>query len=338
MITIKRKAKPIGKGKYVKQAILVGDIGGTNIRFAVAKASDTGLPSLTHVWRAPANDFAEFSDALAYFLKQTPIAEHPAQAVFALAGPIDKNSVQLTNNSWTVRRDDLISRFGFERLVFMNDFAAMARSIPELSESAFFSIQKGDPTAIITPKSTLAVAGAGTGLGQALLVGDSDSGWNVLPTEGGHQPFAPIDSYEIEIHKVLRKQHSYVSYELICSGSGLIEVYSAIAKIEGKPVLSLKANEITQHAKMGDELAISTCEFTANALMNFTGNAVLASGSWQGAVLAGGVSKHLQPYLTTPAALERFNNKGKMRSRMERVQLRLLVDSTAPLIGAASIT
>jgi len=320
----------------VTQPILVGDIGGTNIRFAVAQTGEKGLPNLTHVWRAPANDFAQFSDALAYFLKQTAMAEHPAQAVFALAGPIDKNSVQLTNKAWTVRRDDLISRFGFERLVFMNDFAAMARSIPELPESAFSSIQEGDPTSMITPRSSLAVAGAGTGLGQALLVGDAKKGWTVLSTEGGHQPFAPMDSYESEIHHLLRKQHGYVSFELICSGNGLEEVYKAIATLKGQPIEKLKASEITELAKAGNSLASDTCIFAANSLMNFTGNAVLASGSWQGAVLAGGVSRHLQPYLSLPSALERFNNKGKMQSRMERVPLRLLVDPTAPLIGAAA--
>lgn len=320
----------------MRQAVLVGDIGGTNIRFAVAETGKKNLPSLTHVWRAPANDFAEFSDALAHFLKQTPIAEHPAQAVFALAGPIDKNSVQLTNNSWTVRRDDLISRFGFERLVFMNDFAAMARSIPELHDNAFQVIQEGEPNSIITSKSTLAVAGAGTGLGQALLVGNQDKGWSVLSTEGGHQAFAPIDSYESEIHDILRNQHCYVSFELICSGSGLEEVYKATGKLLGQSVLNLRASEITERANAGDKIAIKTCEFSANALMNFIGNAVLASGSWRNAVIAGGVSQHLQPYLNTPMALERFHNKGKMRSRMERVRLSLLVDPTAPLIGAAA--
>jgi len=320
----------------VKQAILVGDIGGTNIRFAVAQAGEKGLPNLTHIWRAPANDFTEFSDALAHFLKQTPIAEYPAQAVFALAGPIDKNSVQLTNNAWIVRRDDLISRFGFERLVFMNDFAAMARSIPELPGSAFFSIQKGNPNSVITPKSTLAITGAGTGLGQGLLMRDTVKGWSVFATEGGHQPFAPANSYESEILHLLRKQYDYVSFELICSGNGLEKVYKTIAQIQSRPILNLKANEITERAKVGDNLAVDTCVFTANALMNFTGNAVLASGSWQGAVIAGGVSQHLRPYLSLPSAVERFNDKGKMQPRMERVPLRLLVDSTAPLIGAAA--
>lgn len=322
----------------MKKAILVGDIGGTNIRFAVAKAGEQGLPSLTHIWRAPANDFAEFSDALDFFLKKTPTSDHPSQAVFALAGPIDKNSVQLTNNAWTVRRDDLISRFGFERLVFMNDFAAMARSIPELPPSAFFSIQKGEPSSLIMPKSTLAVTGAGTGLGQALLIGDNQAGWTVLPSEGGHQPFAPFDRLESEVHQILRDRHDYVSYELICSGSGLEEVYKAITRIHGVTSPDLKAYEITARAESGDNHAKDTCVFAANTLMSFTGNAVLASGSWAGAVIAGGVSQHLRPYLTLPAALKRFNHKGKMRSRMERVQLRLLVDSTAPLIGAATVS
>ena len=321
----------------MSQTKLVGDVGGTNIRFALAHEDPEGTTSLRHVWRAPANDFRTFSDALEHFLSNTPLTQSPAQAVFALAGPIDKKSVQLTNNTWVVRHDDLVTRFGFERLVFMNDFAAMARSIPELGEDAFVTIQKGQPNAIIMPKPAIAVAGAGTGLGQALLVGSGDNDWEVLPTEGGHQPFAPTNAYETEIYQLLHSKHGYVSFELVCSGSGLENVYEAIAQIEGQPITNVEASEITKRAKMGQTLAVNTCEFTANALMNFIGNAVLASGSWQGAVLAGGVSQHLKPYLNTSAALGHFNDKGKMQSRMERVQLRLLMDSTAPLIGAASI-
>jgi len=326
----------IGKGEIVLKRILVGDIGGTNIRFAVAQPGESSLPVLNHIWRAPANDFKEFGDALACFLDNTPNADHPSQAVFALAGPIDKNSVSLTNNSWIVRREDLITRFGFQHLVFMNDFAAMARSIPELPETAFRLLQKGVNNASISPIKTLSVAGAGTGLGQALLVGDAAKGWTVLPTEGGHQPFSPLDSYESEIHQILRNDYGYISFELICSGSGLESVYKTISKLQGLPLLDLKANDITQRATQGNTAAFDTCEFLANTLMNFIGNAVLASGSWQGAVLAGGVSRHLEPYLSAPSAIERFTRKGKMQSRMERVPLRLLIDSTAPLIGAAS--
>jgi len=320
----------------VLNSVLVGDVGGTNIRFAVAQAGQNGLPNLRHVWRSPANDFENFSDALAYFLKLTPKNEHPAHAVFAFAGPVDDNSVSLTNRAWTLKRDDLMTRFGFERLVFMNDFAAMARSIPELPEAAFGLLQAGDPSSALSPRTTLAVAGAGTGLGQALLVGERDNGWTVLPTEGGHQPFAPINAYESEIHDLLRQAHGYVSFELICSGRGLVKVYHTIAQLQGRTVVNLTASDITERAKTGDSLAIDTCEFAANSLMSFIGNAVLSSGAWDGAVIAGGVSQHLHPYLTRPEALARFNEKGQMQARMERVPLRILLDQTAPLIGAAS--
>lgn len=317
-------------------SVLVGDVGGTNIRFAVAEAGQNGLPNLRHIWRSPANDFENFSDALAHFLTLTPKSEHPAHAVFAFAGPVDNNSVSLTNRAWTLRRDDLMTRFGFERLIFMNDFAAMARSIPELPETAFGLLQAGDPISTLSSQTTLAIAGAGTGLGQALLKGEEKSGWKVFPTEGGHQPFAPVNSYESEIHNLLRQAHEYVSFELICSGRGLVKVYHTIAQLQGNSVAELTASDITERAKTGDSLAIDTCKFAANSLMNFIGNAVLASGAWDGAVIAGGVSQHLHPYLTRPEALARFNEKGQMQSRMERVPLRILLDQTAPLIGAAS--
>ena len=324
------------KGEKVVKPIIVGDIGGTNIRFAIASTDKNGLPNLKHVWSSPAKHFCAFGDALEHFLTIASPSKNPLKGVFALAGPVDKNSVKLTNNSWTVKRDDLISRFGFERLVFMNDFAAMARSIPELPSKAFKVLQTGDASCVLSSKPTTAVAGAGTGLGQALLIRNEATKWAVLPTEGGHQPYSPIDKLEIEIHKLLRKKLKYVSFEDICSGQGLENVYEALLKINGLENKILNAKSITEEASGNNLVAIQTCEFTANTLMNFIGNAVLSSGSWQGAVLAGGVSQHLKEYLSANSALEKFKNKGKMTQRMENVPLRLLIDPTAPLIGAAS--
>lgn len=316
--------------------MIVGDIGGTNVRFAIASTDNNGLPNLKHIWSSPSKHFVGFGDALEHFLTLASPNQNPIEGIFALAGPIDKNLVKLTNNSWTVRKDDLISRFGFERLVFMNDFAATARSIPELPPKAFKVLQTGDVSGILSARPTTAIAGAGTGLGQALLIANGPNKWTVLPTEGGHQPYAPLDKLEMEIHKTLKSILKYVSFEDICSGKGLENVYQALLKINGLEDKRLDAKSITEEASHGSLVAIQTCKFTANTLMNFIGNAVLSSGSWQGAVLAGGVSQHLKTYLGTESALEKFKNKGKMTQRMENVPLRLLIDPTAPLIGAAS--
>jgi glucokinase len=228
--------------------MIVGDIGGTNIRFAIASSDRNGLPNLEHVWSSPSKHYDAFGDALEHFLTIASPNKNPLQGVFALAGPVDKNTVKLTNNSWTVKRDDLISRFGFERLVFMNDFAAMARSIPELPSKAFKVLQTGDASCVLSGKHTTAVAGAGTGLGQALLMRDAANKWAVMPTEGGHQPYSPMDKLEIEIHKLLQSKLKYVSFEDICSGQGLENVYEALLKINGLENKILDAKSITEEA------------------------------------------------------------------------------------------
>ena len=326
----------MAKGEKVVKPMIVGDIGGTNIRFAIANTDRNGLPNLEHVWSSPSKSFCAFGDALEHFLTIASPNKNPLKGVFALAGPVDKNTVKLTNNSWIVKRDDLKTRFGFERLVFINDFAAMARSIPELPSKAFKTLQTGDISCVLSANSTTAVAGAGTGLGQALLIRDKSTKWAVLPGEGGHQPYSPVNKLEKEIHKLLQHKLKYVSFEDICSGQGLENVYEALLKINGLENKTLDAKSITEEANRGSLVSIQTCEFTANTLMSFIGNAVLSSGSWHGAVLAGGVSQHLKEYLGADSALEKFKNKGKMTKRMENVPLRLLIDPTAPLIGAAS--
>ncbi|WP_017932197.1 glucokinase [Robiginitomaculum antarcticum] len=315
-------------------SILVGDIGGTNVRLAMASPGKGALPALSDIWRAPAADFPEFSDALDTFLSEdlSRTNHGPSSAVFALAGPVSGDTIALTNNHWVIRRQALREHFGFEHLHLMNDFAAMARSVPALPGSAFHILQAGDPDA----GHPIAVAGAGTGLGQAMLTYNKNGRWDVFPGEGGHQSYAPQTPLQCEIALALQKRYGHVSAELICSGRGLPRIYGALAEIEdGQYMDAMDAKTITDSAQAGDARAQQCCHIAAHALMGFIGDAVLAAGAWSGAVLAGGVSQHLRDYLGTPEALSQFYTKGAMTRRMKSVPLSLLIDNRAPLIGAA---
>lgn len=314
---------------------LVGDIGGTNVRLALASGKQGDLPQLSKIWHAPTADFPQFSDAVDAFLSQndSQLNREPSAAVFALAGPISGDTIKITNNHWTIKRQSLLSHFGFERLHLMNDFAAMARSVPELQGDAFIKLQDGQADV----GHPIIVAGAGTGLGQSMLSFDvRAASWTVFPGEGGHQSYAPQTALETEIALIMKKRFGHVSFEMICSGQHLPKVYDALCEIEGDQKSdAMTAKTITNAAKAGDARATACCKIAAHALMGFIGDAVLAAGAWSGAVLAGGVSQHLKEYLATQEALSYFCNKGAMSHRMANVPLSLLIDNRAPLIGAA---
>jgi len=314
---------------------LVGDIGGTNVRLALASGKHGDRPKLSEIWHAPTADFPQFSDAVDAFLSQNDdrVNRGPDAAVFALAGPVSGDVIKITNNHWTIKRQSLISHFGFKRLYLMNDFAAMARSVPELQDEAFFKLQKGEAQT----GHPMIVAGAGTGLGQSMLSFNTHtSSWSVFPGEGGHQSYAPQTPLECEVALAMHKRFGHVTFEMICSGQHLPQVYGALCDVDGDPYLGdLTAEMITNQAKAGEARAAQCCAIAAHALMGFIGDAVVASGAWSGAVLAGGVSQHLKEYLATPTAMAYFNTKGAMTHRMRKVPLSLLIDNSAPLIGAA---
>ena len=99
--------------------VLVGDIGGTNVRFAIGMRSPDGAISLSDVLILPGDDFAEFQDALAKYL--SGFDANPAdEALIAVAGPVSEGRVQLTNRDWLIDASVLAARFGLERVTLVN--------------------------------------------------------------------------------------------------------------------------------------------------------------------------------------------------------------------------
>lgn len=316
--------------------VLVGDVGGTNVRFAMATLNSLGQISLDNIWSSAARNFKTFNSAMTTYIAEA--TTQPKRAVFALAGPVNGDQVALTNQPWVISQRALTEEFGFEFLKVVNDFAAMARSVPLLPRSALNILQAGQNLQDLP----IAVMGAGTGLGQALLI-PSEPNWTVVPGEGGHQSFAPQNNTEFEVVKVLKAKYGHVSAELICSGSGLARVYSAFCEIDGVDnSMTISQEQITRLAQLGDgkanERCMRTCQFVADALASFAGDAVLAGGAWGGGIIAGGVSNHLAPFLNREETIARFSEKGLMTSRLKKTTLALLTDRTAALHGAAEFS
>ncbi|MEP2464250.1 MAG: glucokinase [Henriciella sp.] len=314
-------------------SVLVGDIGGTNVRFGRARLGFAGHPEVEDIAIMPGDKFGSFDDALNVYLGQLG-NNRPEQALFAFAGPVRDGIVQLTNRDWKVNSRELARKVGLQRIRVVNDYAAMARSIPELGDESFRLLHDGR-----TPdeRSPILVAGPGTGLGMATLLPEGDRGWRVMTGEGGHAAFAPRSEREWELTKRLQQRHGYVSKELVLSGSGLNAVHEALCEIDGVQWELTPPAEIMSRAQKGDQISRDICEIRAGATLDALGDAALINGTRGGVVITGGVAERLVDWLATPAALSRFFERGPMSHYMEPIPIRLLMQSDAALIGAAAL-
>ena len=311
-------------------SVLVGDVGGTNVRFAIASRAG-GCLEIEHFEKFPGDDFESFQAALQNYLDTT--GAHAKAACFALAGPVRAQEVTLTNRAkWKVSAATVASHFGFEAVRLINDFHAMARSVPEFDVTSFDEILPGTPK-VGAPRL---VAGPGTGFGVATLLSGPDGQWSVVAGEGGHMAYAPRTQLEHELARLLTRDHGYVSNELVASGSGLEEVHRAFCEIFDRDCLDLSPEEMRQRADAGDEMFQRLIEVRSLAVMGAAGDLVLANGALGGVVLAGGVSERISEFLKTPLARQRFVARGPMSDYLEDCPVWLMRDASAPLIGAAA--
>lgn len=314
--------------------VLVGDVGGTNVRFAVASRNADGAITLRDFDKVRGDDHSGFDDALgAYFRKHSGI-DRNVPALFALAGPERDRKITLTNRrDWTVDAAGLEREFGLRRVDLVNDYAAMARAVPELPDSAFRDLQDGDPMT----SEPVVVSGPGTGIGIATLIPLRGGGYHVLTGEGGHGSYAPASNREAELAEEMRRRHPYVYRELVLAGMGLDPVMEALAAMNGEPHVHREPQEVIDLARAGDNFCREVIELRARGLMHMLGDVALTNGARGGVVITGGVAERIVDWLDAPEALERFNARGVQRSYMEAIPIRLLIDHKAPLVGAAAL-
>lgn len=309
--------------------ILVGDAGGTNVRFAQAHV-EGGRVTLSGIWKRPGKDYDSFETALDAWLKETGAKFDGAS--FGFAGVTGGRHVELLNRGWTVDLDAVKQRLGVARLVAVNDFLAMARSAPELSGDQLTQISKGQPE----PRGALAVGGPGTGFGVGLLRW-SEQGWIIVGGEGGHQAFTPETEIEWKLAERLRKQLGYVSNEIVTAGAGFEPTLAALHEIMGLKERKLTQAEVIDAASGGDSIALEFCRLRARAVMTCMGNMALLSNATGGVYIAGGVAQRLEPWLKERATLERFYKRGERADLIKPIGINLVTTEAAPLIGSAHL-
>jgi glucokinase len=312
-----------------RDAILVGDAGGTNVRFALAQADD-GRVSVTDIWKQPGAGFPTFEAAMQAYLAE---AKPPlAGAAFGVAGAIREGRTELLHRGWRIDRRALAATLNVERVVLVNDFFAMARGAPEVAASEIEPIAPGEPD----PEGAAVVGGPGTGLGIGVLRRVKSS-WIVVAGEGGHQAYGPQTEIEWKVAEALRRRGIYVSNEIVAAGAGFSDTRAALAEVMGVPDRDLSQADVIAAAKQGDAFALEFCRLRARTVMTALGNSALAAYATGGVFVAGGVSQRLLPWLKEREALDRFYQRGPRTELLSKIPLQLITSETAPLIGAAHL-
>ncbi|PWK86834.1 glucokinase [Fulvimonas soli] len=316
---------------------LLADLGGTNVRFALADPSLAMPLRLDSVRRYRVKDFPSLAGTIRQYFADSGLSAR--RAVIAAAGRIaDGETVQITNNPWAVSAHGLQAELGMERVHLVNDFAAQGMAVPLLAADQLTPVgPKLLPQLGRKPAQTFVVVGPGTGLGVAGLL-LREGRWTVLETEGGHAGFAAHTAEDVEILHRLNARFGRVSNERMICGNGLVNLYLALADIAGQPAEEYTPEDITARAVAGsDALCVRTVETLAGIFGSVAGDLVLSLGGWDGVYLTGGVLPILLPWLQHGGFRERFEAKGRFRETMEQVPTVAVMHPEPGLLGAAAL-
>lgn len=303
---------------------LVADIGGTNARFALV-----GPDGVAGTRILPCAEFPSLAAAAEAYLDQERPPVRPRMGAFALASPITGDIVRMTNLPWEFSVSGVRDALGLERLEVLNDFTAVALSIPELGEDDRRQIGEGTPK----PGAPVAVLGPGSGLGVSALV-PGPGGWTALATEGGHVTMAPITDRESAVLAQLRKRHDHVSAERLLSGPGLVNLYETLCVIDGRDPGRLTAAQISDAGlSRCNPHAEEALEMFCAMLGTVAGNLALSLGAQGGVYIAGGIVPRMLPFFAHSRFRKRFVEKGRMRDYLGPVPTYVVTHPLPAFLG-----
>jgi len=303
---------------------LLGDIGGTNARFALVTDE-----RLEPVETLPVADYPDIEQALAAFLDRHRNRRPIFGAVLAVAGAVEANRSMLTNSGWVIDAARLGERFGLPGVRVINDFEAVAWSLPYLAPRDLFAIGGGRRVA----DAPAVALGPGTGFGLACFVPRS-CGPLVVTTEAGHATLPGADAREDAVIAHLRERFGHVSVERALSGPGLVNLYQALAAIDRLSVPSRKPSEITDAALHGScRTSRGAVDMFCAMLGTVAGNAALTFEARGGVYIGGGVVPRLSEYLARSQFRARFEAKGRFRAYVAAIPSCVIMYPDPAFIG-----
>ncbi len=319
--------------------VLAGDVGGTNARLALVDVDASGA-RLLNERRYSSRDYPGLAPIVKLFFREC--GERPERACLAIACPIVGDDCVAPNLPWKVNALELTAEIRIPRTSIINDFEAVGYGIELLTPADLLTLQAGTPTA----RGTIALIGAGTGLGQGFLFWDRDH-YQVLPSEGGHVDFAPRGKLETGLLQFLREQYGRVSWERLLSGPGIVNIYRYLLAAKVAP----EQDSVRSQMQAGDPAAVITRHGLARSdclseravdlfcelLGAQAGNLALTVVAKGGVYLAGGIAPRLAERLESGGFLRAFRDKGRLAELLSHIPVHVIMNPSVALLGAAAV-
>jgi glucokinase len=311
-----------------KNPRLLADIGGTFARFTV----ETSAGKFEHQESLRCADYPDFYAAVTSYLSKLK-SPRIKNAAIAIANPVTGDWVRMTNYHWQFSIAQMRERLKFDNLLVVNDFTALAMSLPTLLPNQRRQVGGGEAIA----NSVIGLIGAGSGLGVSGLI-PAGSGWVALGTEGGHASFSPRNSREVAILEYAWRQHEHVSFERLLSGPGIELIYQALCeRVQRKPE-KFTAPEITAHAlDNSDSICIETLDTFCEMLGTAAANLAVTQGALGGIYIGGGIVPRLGEYFDHSRFRNRFEDKGRFSDYLKNIPTYVITEPYATFMGASVI-
>ena len=306
---------------------LIADIGGTNARFALVEEGST---SPQYERTLSCANYRTLIDAVLAYLEDVS-QPMPESASLAIATPVSNDRVVMTNHIWDLSLEETRKSLGLKSLKVLNDYTALALSLPYLAKDDFHQVGGG----VAVDKQAMAVLGPGTGLGVsgAIYAGDY---WLPLQSEGGHASYGPLNDRETAVIEVIRKHRDHVSAESLVSGPGLVLLYESIARCDGVVHELLSPEQITKIAlSKSNASAEEAVAMLCGILGSVAGNLALTLGARGGVFVGGGIVPKLGSYFDSSPFRTRFESKGRFSKYVSEIPTCVISSKYPALIGAA---
>lgn len=317
----------------MQHSVLAGDVGGTKTLLALADW-EAGRLRIQREARFSTADYTALTPMVREFLAGAT----PRAACFGVACPITGRRIQLTNRAFWIDADEIAQACGIGSVSLINDFAAIGFGLDALVDNEMEILQPG----VVKAHAPRVLLGAGTGLGQAILVWQNDH-YAVLSTEGGHVDFAPVNEAQIALWRTLHAQYGHVSYERLLSGQGLVDIFNHLAA-DAQPTPALRdAMQSADPAAAISEFGLSQRDATACATLDLfidiygqqAGNLALTTLAEGGVYIAGGIAPKLIQKLKAGEFIQAFRAKGRYHDWLARLQVAVVMNPKVGLLGAA---
>ena len=321
--------------------LLAADIGGTKTELGVY-ALEAGPRAALATGRLASTDYDGIVPLARAFLDAHGIAVD--YACFDVAGPVVAGRARLTNLPWVLEEAALARALGVKAVWLLNDLVATAAAVPHLGAADVVTLNAGKAVA----RGTIAVIAPGTGLGEAFLTWDGRR-YRAYASEGGHANFGPATPGEAALYLYVRERFGHVSFERVCSGLGMINLYGFHRDRRNNaesPSIAARLSAVPENeqarviidgalAPTPDPLCVATLESFVAILGSETANLMLKTLSTGGVYIAGGIPARILPLLRSRGFLTRLTDKGRMAGVLAQMPVHVVTDPQVALLGAA---